>query len=119
MFAAPLKSSASPAIAASAVNVPAQASFKSWHIQGDKVSENKEQTFGPVLWTQYALHRGVLKVTAQFAPMEDALKTKAHFEIKQKGKWVKLQSQSIDPLSRTALCSVWRTGTIEKLCLTV
>ena len=33
-----------------------------------QVKENLDQTFGPVLWTQYTLHRGVMKMTASKFP---------------------------------------------------
>jgi hypothetical protein len=32
--------------------------FKDWQISGDKVKQNLDQTFGPILWTQYTLTSG-------------------------------------------------------------
>ncbi len=65
------------------------------------MKENSNQTFGPILWTQYTLHRGVMKMTAQVAPMGES-KEKAHLELLKEGKWKRVQSSAIHEYASTA-----------------
>ena len=76
--------------------------FQDWEISGDKVKQNLDQTFGPILWTQYTLHRGVMKMTAQVAPMGKLNKEKVHLELLQEGKWKRVQSSDIHKYASTA-----------------
>jgi alkaline phosphatase D len=43
--------------------------FKNWGLEGDALSVHEERTFGPIVSTQYTLSGGVLKLTAQMAPL--------------------------------------------------
>ena len=70
--------------------------FESWSVDGLAVRD--EQAFGPILWTQYTLAGGTLKMTAQMAPVEG----EATLELQRGGEWVAAGSSPIDPLSRTA-----------------
>lgn len=45
--------------------------FKNWKVAGDKLSVHEDRTFGPIVSTQYTLSGGVLKLTAQMAPLGD------------------------------------------------
>jgi phosphodiesterase/alkaline phosphatase D-like protein len=76
--------------------------FKDWQISGDKVKQNLDQTFGPILWTQYTLHRGIMKMTAQVAPMGKTNKEMVHLELLKEGKWKRVQSSSIHEYASTA-----------------
>ena len=76
--------------------------FSDWRISGDKVVANESQVFGPVLWSQYTTHKGVMKMTAHIAPMESESSEPARLEFWQDGSWKVVQSADIDPLSRTA-----------------
>jgi phosphodiesterase/alkaline phosphatase D-like protein len=76
--------------------------FQDWQISGDKVKQNLKQTFGPILWTQYTLHRGIMKMTAQIAPMGKMNKEKVYLELLKKGKWKKVQSSGIHEYASTA-----------------
>ena len=59
--------------------------FQDWQISGNKVTQNLDQTFGPILWTQYTLHRGVMKMTAQVSPMGRMNREKVHLELLERG----------------------------------
>ena len=76
--------------------------FQDWKISGDKVNQNLDQTFGPVLWTQYTLHRGIMKMTAQVSPMGTMNKEKAHLELFKEGEWKRVQSSAIHEYASTA-----------------
>lgn len=43
--------------------------FREWKMSGRKVVLHPERAFGPVFATQYTLHRGTLKLTAQLPPL--------------------------------------------------
>ena len=44
--------------------------FRDWSLDGDGVVSHLERAWGPILFTQYAVAAGVLKMTVQLAPME-------------------------------------------------
>ena len=44
--------------------------FEGWKLTGPKVADRPERAWGPVLFVQYTLSRGVMKMTAQLAPCE-------------------------------------------------
>jgi alkaline phosphatase D len=46
------------------------ASFSGWTLEGPAVKEVPERAWGPVLFAQHTLSGGVLKLTAQLAPLE-------------------------------------------------
>ena len=76
--------------------------FDDWIIKGTKISHSPERTFGPVLFSQYTLSRGVLKMTAQLPPVGENDGNEVVFQIFEKDDWKTIKSASIDPLSRTA-----------------
>ncbi len=76
--------------------------FRDWTIAGTKVEAHEDRRFGPVLWTQYTLSRGVLKVTAQFPPLGEEDSKEARLEIRRGGAWREAATARIDGLSRTA-----------------
>ena len=78
------------------------ASFQDWQISGNKVKQNLDQTFGPILWTQYTLHRGVMKMTAQVSPMGRMNREKVHLELWKEDKWKRVQSSVIHEYASTA-----------------
>lgn len=89
-------------VPASLINFEADATFKNWEISGSKVKESLNQTFGPVLWSQYTLHRGVVKMTAQVAPLGKSNQEQVHLELLKNGKWQRVQSSSIHEFASTA-----------------
>ncbi len=76
--------------------------FSDWKISGKKITFHEERTFGPILFVQYTLSRGTLKMTAQMPPIgkKDGqvidLKTKAGIH------WKTISQAPIDSLARTA-----------------
>ncbi len=45
--------------------------FADWTLSGARVIERPERAWGPMLFNQYTLSRGVLKMTVQFAPLAE------------------------------------------------
>ena len=43
--------------------------FADWRISGSKVEAHDDRPFGPILFAQYTLSRGVMKMTAQMPPL--------------------------------------------------
>jgi alkaline phosphatase D len=76
--------------------------FNQWTATGTLLTHNPEQTFGPVLWTQYTVSRGILKLTALFPPLGTEDRKTARLEVQHAGRWRKIAEATIDPLSRTA-----------------
>ncbi len=71
--------------------------FDDWRVSGPQISSYQERAWGPILWTQYSLSRGVMKMNAQLAPLgndrpEHAILTFGGTNLKV----------PIDPLSETA-----------------
>lgn len=44
--------------------------FEDWVVSGPKVAQQPQRAWGPILFTQYTLSRGELRLTAQFVPVE-------------------------------------------------
>jgi hypothetical protein len=78
------------------------ASFADWMFSGDKIIENSDQLFGPICFAQYTLHRGLLKMTAQLAPIEEIKGLKISLQIRKREDWETIQTADIDPLGRIA-----------------
>ncbi len=81
--------------------------FAAWTVSGDKLDAHDDQSFGPILFTQYTLSQGVLKLTAQMAPVDDGERTKADademtvgLEFQRDGKWQPAAEATIDPRTR-------------------
>ena len=102
LFADYAQKNHAPAIPADIKGFQANVTFQDWQISGNKVKENLDQTFGPVLWTQYTLHRGVMKMTAHISPMGKMNKEKVHLELLKEGKWKRVQSSAIHEYASTA-----------------
>lgn len=92
---------------------PVRWSFQDWKMDGSKLEMRPDLRFGPILWTQYTLSRGTLKVLAQFPPLDTNAHPAPILEIKRGGRWVTVDQAVIDPLSRTALfrLSEWKART--------
>ena len=102
LFADYAQKNHAPAIPADLKEFQTDVTFHEWQISGNKVKENSNQTFGPILWTQYTLHRGVMKMTVQVAPMGKTNKEKVHLELLKEGKWKRVQSSAIHEYASTA-----------------
>jgi hypothetical protein len=83
--------------------MPPAAMFDDWVIDGPGISRDTSATFGPIMFAQYTLHRGVLKLTAQLAPIEQIRTLGAILETRsQDGQWTAVGQAPVDALSRTA-----------------
>ena len=80
--------------------------FSDWEVSGEKFNFNPEQTYGPILWSQYTLHENTLKLMAFFVPMEDEANRKVELQVRSGSSWSTVAESGIDPLSRTALFRV-------------
>jgi len=78
--------------------------FSDWKVSGSKIQVNKDQTFGPILFAQHTLSRGVLKMTAQMAPVGKADSQSVRLQVKEKDSsdWKTVAEEKIDKLARTA-----------------
>lgn len=76
--------------------------FSDWRVSGPNIVAHDERAFGPILFAQYTLSRGVLKLTAQLAPVEEDVR-EVHLQIPSDTPktWTTIATAPIDPLSRT------------------
>jgi hypothetical protein len=77
--------------------------FHDWRASGPRVDAHPERAFGPVLWTQYTISRGVLKLSAQFPPLGPADAKEATLQVRRGDVWTDAARASIDPMARTAV----------------
>ncbi len=61
--------------------------FSDWRIGGSKISANDGHAFGPILWSQYTLHAGVLKLSAQMPPLGAADSDRVRLQVKTGAEW--------------------------------
>jgi len=82
--------------------------FRDWVVEGRKVVAREQRAWGPVLFTMYTLSRGVLKMTAQIAPVERF--PEAQLQVRRGSSWDTVARTSVDPDSCTARFRVdnWR-----------
>ncbi len=76
--------------------------FDRWTLSGSLVEPRDERAIGPVIGTLYALGRGVLKLTAQLAPVGSADGREAVLEVERGGQWEEVARGEVQPLSYTA-----------------
>jgi hypothetical protein len=78
------------------------ASFADWRVEGEKVSYFPQQVYGPIYFAQYTVNNGVLKLSAQLAPVNLSINASAVLELKKKGSWEKAAEATIHPQARVA-----------------
>ena len=76
--------------------------FSDWHISGTKLVGDDDQGFGPILFSQYTLSGGVLKLTAQMPPLGDKDNQTVRLQTKQGSGWKTIGEEKIHPQARTA-----------------
>ncbi|MEZ4416421.1 MAG: alkaline phosphatase D family protein [Gemmatimonadota bacterium] len=81
----------------------AEVRFDAWSLYGPGILSDPEAAFGPIVFAQYTLHRNVLKLTAQLAPIEaiDGLAPVLQVRTPE-GTWTEMARAPLDPLARTA-----------------
>jgi hypothetical protein len=84
--------------------------FDNWSVSGSKVTAHQDRQFGPVLWTQQAMSRGTLKMTAHFGPIGARESQTARLQVRPADKpndeWKTVAEEPIEKLSRVALFTV-------------
>ena len=79
------------------------AGFSHWRIEGPGVTADPGAAYGPIMFAQYTVHRGVLKLTAQLAPVDDVPGLRATLEFPRlAGGWESAAEAQVNRLSRTA-----------------
>ncbi len=87
--------------------------FGDWVVDGDKLELHPERAFGPTLFAQHTLSRGVLKLTAQQAPVGSGEPQTVRLQMAGSGTWETVAEAEIDALARTATFRVegWDAST--------
>lgn len=80
--------------------------FADWQIAGSKVVANEDHQFGPILFNQYTLSNGVLRMTAQLPPLGNQDNQDVTLEVERDGAWAEVAKASLHPLARTATVEV-------------
>ncbi|MEX2114913.1 MAG: alkaline phosphatase D family protein [Pirellulales bacterium] len=76
--------------------------FADWRLAGSKVARHDERAFGPILFSQYTLSGGTLKMTAQMPPLGRDDEQSVRLEVERDGAWVELGREPIHAEARTA-----------------
>ncbi|MEN8224784.1 MAG: hypothetical protein ABFS05_05430, partial [Bacteroidota bacterium] len=76
--------------------------FADWKISGDKINVHENRMFGPILFAQYTLSEGILKMTAQLPPIGKEDSPTVDLQIDAGAGWKTISKAGIDSLSRTA-----------------
>jgi alkaline phosphatase D len=78
--------------------------FSKWRVSGSKVDTHPDQAFGPILFSQYTLSGGILKMTAQMPPLgeKDAQTVQLQIGTVQTGAWFTIAESPIHQEARTA-----------------
>ena len=80
--------------------------FDNWKVSGDKVDFHPEREFGPIMFSQYTLSRGILKISAQMPPISEFDGDTVFLQTKKRNRWETVGKSSIDALARTATIMV-------------
>jgi len=76
--------------------------FADWKLSGSRLEAHDDRAFGPILFNQYTLSRGTLKMTAQMPPIGAQDSQSIRLEVQRDGKWSTLAESKIDPTTRIA-----------------
>ncbi|WP_084299270.1 alkaline phosphatase D family protein [Dyadobacter tibetensis] len=71
-------------------------------VGGDKVETVPQNKFGPILWSMYTLSDGLLKLSAQMAPVGSADSQEVILELFKRGQWVSVGTENMNSLSYVA-----------------
>lgn len=77
--------------------------FSYWKGSGKGLVAQPENSFGPILWSQYTRQENNVKLLAQMAPIGPEDEQQVSLEIRDGDGWKSLGQAAIDSLSRTAL----------------
>lgn len=76
--------------------------FLDWRLAGENVEIHEDRTFGPILFAQHTLSRGVLKMTVQMAPVENRAGDVVKLQVARGGVWQTIGVEPVDHLARVA-----------------
>ena len=80
--------------------------FDDWKLAGSKVVAFPERALGPIMFSQYTLNKGTLKLTAQMAPLSLKDGKTVELQTLQGSNWTTIAESQIDAMARTALFQV-------------
>ena len=82
--------------------------FSGWTAQGPGIEARPDRAFGPVLFAQHTLSRGILKMTAQMPPLCDKDGRVVSLQVKGASStiWKTVSEAAIEPFSCTAALRV-------------
>jgi phosphodiesterase/alkaline phosphatase D-like protein len=80
--------------------------FADWKLSGSRLEAHDDRAFGPILFSQYTLSGGTLKLTAQMPPVGPKDSQSVRFEVQRGGQWTALAEAPIHPQARTAVFRV-------------
>lgn len=80
--------------------------FSDWKASGSKFLVSKEHTVGPILWSQYTLHKRTLKMMAFFVPIGETENQQAELQVKSASGWKTVAQDRLEPLSSSVLFRV-------------
>ncbi|MBI4873803.1 MAG: alkaline phosphatase D family protein [Acidobacteria bacterium] len=76
--------------------------FRDWKVSGTKAVAHEERAWGPILFALHTLSRGVLKLTAQMAPVAASEPQEVLLQVRDPALWRTVAKARIDKLARTA-----------------
>lgn len=82
--------------------------FADWRISGSKVEAHAGHAFGPILFSQYSLSNGVMKLTAQMPPLGALDSRVVRLQVRKASKWSTVGESQIHAEARTATFRVAR-----------
>jgi len=79
-----------------------QFTFADWSLSGSKLESHDEHAFGPILFAQYTLSFGVMKMTAQMPPIGAKDSQSVKFQLQREREWFTVATDKIHHQARTA-----------------
>jgi len=76
--------------------------FSHWQIKGDKLEVDDNRSYGPILFAQHTLSKGILKMTAQMPPIGGSDSRTVRLQVLKDIGWETIAAEKIHPLARTA-----------------
>ncbi len=76
--------------------------FTDWQASGTKLTGGDDQVFGPILWSQYTVSGGVLKLSAQLPPLGADDSDTVRLQVRDGAGWKTLREEKIHPEARVA-----------------
>ncbi len=76
--------------------------FADWQVSGSKLTGGDDQVFGPILWSQYTLSGGVMKLSAQMPPLGPNDSDTLRLQLRDGADWKTVREEKIHPEARVA-----------------